>query len=70
FQNANAVSNQRLFSSLLLMRKLMLRSPDLKSEADAWRDRVTQLLKNLPSAPNAHGRMGLIAGWQSHPVWR
>ncbi|MFN7289767.1 MAG: Abi family protein [Pirellula sp.] len=70
FQNANAVSNQRLFSSLLLMRKLMLRSPDLKAEADAWRDRVTQLLKNLPSAPNAHGRMGLIAGWQSHPVWR
>jgi abortive infection bacteriophage resistance protein len=69
WQGANTVSNQRLFSSLLLLRILMLRSPHIKTEADQWRDRVTDLLKNPPAVTNARGLMGLTANWQTHPVW-
>lgn len=69
WQGANTVSNQRLFSSLLLLRILMLRSPHIKTEADEWRDRVTQLLETPPAATNATALMGLTANWQAHPVW-
>ena len=69
WQNANAVSNQRLFATLLLMRKLMLRSPHLRTDADQWRDRVTTLLKTPPAVANAAALMGLTANWQTHPVW-
>ena len=69
WQGVNTVSNQRLFSSLLLLRILMLRSPHINAEADQWRDRATDLLKNPPAVPNATALMGLTANWQTHPVW-
>ncbi len=40
----NLVSNERLFTTQLLMRQLLLRSPHIRAEADAWSDRVNNLL--------------------------
>lgn len=65
----NIVSNGRLFTTLLLMRKLLLRSAQIRPEADAWRDRVNLLLSNPPAAPNVAARMGLTNNWNQHPVW-
>lgn len=69
WQNSNAVSNQRLFATLLLMRKLMLRSPHIRVDADQWRDRVTNLMNAPPALAHATALMGLTANWQTHPVW-
>ena len=69
WQNANAVSNQRLFATLLLVRKMMLRSPHIKTDADQWRDRVTNLMNAPPAVANAAALMGLTANWQTHAVW-
>lgn len=66
----NVVSNERVFSTLLLMRQLLKRSPHLKSEADRWRERVNELLTVLPSVPDPGKELGLTADWQQHPVWR
>lgn len=65
----NAVSNQRLLATLLLMRKLLLRSPQIRADANAWRDRVNALLSNPPAAPNAATLMGLSNNWDQRPVW-
>ncbi len=69
WQNANAVSNQRFFATLLLVRKMMLRSPHIKADADQWRDRVTNFMNAPPAVANATAFMGLTANWQTHPVW-
>lgn len=65
----NQVSNARLFATLLLMRKLLLRSDQIRPEADAWRDRVNDLLSNPPSVPDPSAVMGLTNNWREHPVW-
>lgn len=65
----NNVSNKRLFATLLLMRKLLLRSPQIRADADAWRDRVNTLLSNPPAVPDPAAVMGLTNNWQQHPVW-
>lgn len=70
WQGANAVSNQRIYATLLLMRKMMLRSPHVKTDVDHWRDRVTSLLKTPPVVANSAALLGLTANWQTHPVWR
>jgi abortive infection bacteriophage resistance protein len=64
------VSNRRLFSTLLLMRKLMQRSSGIKSQGDDWRDRVTDLLRSPPNVETASSLLGLINKWQEHPVWK
>ena len=69
WQNANFVSNQRLFSTLLLMRKMMFRSSQINSLADQWRDRVTTLLLAPPAVASPSTLMGLPNNWQQHPVW-
>ena len=69
WQNANFVSNQRLFSTLLLMRKMMFRSSQINSLADQWRDRVTTLLLAPPAVASPSTLMGLPINWQQHPVW-
>ncbi len=69
WENANTVSNQRVFATLLLMRKLMRRSSHNITEADKWRDRVTELLVAPPAVADASNRLGLSNNWQAHPVW-
>lgn len=69
WKSVNLVSNQRLFASLLLMRKLLLRSPHHKSDADQWRDRVTELLSTPPAVADPSAVMGLTANWKNHPAW-
>lgn len=64
------VSNERLFTTLLLMRKLLLRSPEIKPEADECRDRVNALLSNPPAVGNPSAVMGLTNNWMDHPVWK
>lgn len=70
WQKANKVSNQRLFSSLLLMRVMLRRSPHLVKEPDEWRDRVSNLLQSPPAGAKSTFLMGLPENWQSHPVWK
>lgn len=65
----NIVSNERLYTTLLLMRKLLLRSDQIRPDADAWRDRVNTLLSSPPAAQNAAALMGLPNNWTQHPVW-
>lgn len=65
----NVLTNERLYSTLLLMRKLLLRSNQIRPDADAWRDRINSLLSSPPAAPNAAALMGLTNNWTQHPVW-
>ena len=70
WQGANRVSNDRLFSTLLLMRKLMQRSTQVAPEAQQWKGRVETLLDTPPAVPNPSAVMGLTNNWKNHPVWK
>lgn len=66
----NLVPNDRLFSTLMLMRQLQLRSPQIRSEATAWKRRVDGLLKSPPAVPDPYMLMGTTSRWESHPAWQ
>jgi len=61
--------NDRLFSTLLLLRHLMKQIPAIRSFASQWQIRVTNHLAASPSSANAFKLMGLTANWSKHPVW-
>lgn len=69
WQNVNAVSNQRIFSSLLLIRRLMQQNPQLQAEADRLRDRFNKIMLSPPPVQNPFSAMGLPVNWAQHPVW-
>jgi abortive infection bacteriophage resistance protein len=69
WQPPNLPSNDRLFSTLLLMYHLMTMCPAVRTFATQWRDRVTRHLLSLPQAPDALARVGLPQRWQEHAVW-
>jgi abortive infection bacteriophage resistance protein len=63
-------SNQRLYSTLLLLRYLLKRISAVGSFAAAWKSRVETHLETPPSATNANARMGLTNNWASNPIWK
>jgi len=69
-QDWQSVSNKRLFSTLLLMRKTMNRISLANKFSEEWRDRLTTLLTAPPKVPDPNASMGLTSNWKSHPVWQ
>ncbi len=71
WKNDNRVSNDRLFSTLLLMWTLLQRSDSLKQDSVQWKERIKTRLRNSPQK-TFHGPtdiMGLTKNWESHPAW-
>ncbi len=62
--------NRRLFSTLLLLRRLLRRIPVIQSFAGEWKRRVEGHLNNPPSAERSRERMGLIDNWLQNPEWK
>lgn len=62
-------SNDRLFTTLLLIRKLLDRDDQTRPYSDSWRDEINLLFTNLPNVPDPQKHLGLPTNWQSHPVW-
>jgi abortive infection bacteriophage resistance protein len=58
WQPPNVVSNERLFSTLLLMRQFLQRSSEIKDESDRWRDRMNDLLSDRPRWPTLRHSWG------------
>ena len=71
WKNDNRVSNDRLFSTLLLMWTLLQRSDSPKQDSVQWKERIKTRLRNSPQK-TFHGPtdiMGLTKNWESHPAW-
>ena len=62
--------NNRLFSTLCLIQRLLNRCPAVADFAVPWRDRTMQLLTKHPNTPQAFVCMGMPANWHKHPVWK
>lgn len=63
-------SDRHLFSTVLVLRKLLSHIPSAKAFTAQWKQRVEQHLAQPPSAPNPLRRMGLTNNWMDHPVWK
>lgn len=61
--------NDRLFSALLILLRLMRRSTAAAPFVDQWRDRTKTHLAAPPNAPYALALMGLTTQWDRHPLW-
>lgn len=61
--------NDRLFVTLLLLRKLLSGVPAVQSFVSTWHARMSAHLQQPPSAQHAPARMGLTANWDRHPLW-
>lgn len=61
--------NNRLFASLLLIRRLLSSVSAIKSFADEWRNRVSVHLAAPPASPYPLLSMGLTEKWNQHPLW-
>ncbi len=70
WRHPNAVANDRLFATLLLMKQMMSRSPAIEVEAAEWKRRVEDLFQAPPNVPDPVATMGLPVTWQTHPVWK
>jgi abortive infection bacteriophage resistance protein len=64
------LGNDRLFSTLCLIQRLLKACPATGNFATDWRDRLHPLLAKPPNTPLALGRMGMPANWNQHPVWK
>lgn len=60
---------KRAFVSILMIYLLIKRCPLHSRYAVEWRKRVNELMKSLPKAQNALGRMGMPENWYAHPLW-
>ena len=63
-------SNDRLYSTLCLIKQLLNGCPVIGTFATEWRDRLHLLLAKTPKTPLALPRMGMPVHWQQHPVWK
>lgn len=68
--SARPPSNDRLFTSLLILHQLMKRCPCLGAFRLEWVARVASLFKDAPACPDPLARMGLPPTWRSHPLWQ
>lgn len=62
--------NDRLFSTLLLLYRLLSRCPGIGDFATTWRERVHARLAAPPNAPDALDKMGLPEAWAENPLWQ
>lgn len=69
WQPPSVPSNDRLFTSLLLLYHLMTRCPAADQFVLQWRDRLKQHLSQPPETLNPLARMGMPSDWDRHPVW-
>jgi abortive infection bacteriophage resistance protein len=63
-------SDQHLFATLLVLRKLLSHIPTAHAFTAQWKQRVEQHIAHPPAAPNPFRRMGLTNNWMAHPVWK
>jgi len=70
WQAPHVPSNDRLFSTLLLLYYLMRCCPTMNGLAKQWRDRLKQHLSQPPSIQHPFDRMGMPSNWDRHPGWK
>ncbi|MFZ4430076.1 MAG: Abi family protein [Phycisphaerales bacterium] len=61
--------NDRLFVTLLILRRLLARCPSIAPFDAAWKSRVERHLSVPPDVADPLIRMGLHRDWKSHPLW-
>ena len=61
--NQQAVSNERVFVVLTLLRQLLIHT----APQTQWRERLYTLLDAYPEIPRS--AMGAPADWKQHPLW-
>jgi abortive infection bacteriophage resistance protein len=62
-------SNERLFSTVLLLFELLKHCSAMRPFTREWRVRMMSHLAKPPCSPEALWRMGLTSDWEEHPVW-
>ena len=63
-------SNQHLYSTLLILRKLLTEIPSMSSFAKDWKLRIERHISTMPLVAHAFHRMGLTNHWTEHPIWQ
>lgn len=61
--------NDRMFASLLILRRLLARCPAIRPFDLEWKRRTESHIATPPAAPNSLARMGLTSDWTDHPLW-
>jgi abortive infection bacteriophage resistance protein len=70
WQPPQLYDNSHLYVSLLVQSFLLSAIHTEALTVGLWRRRVEKLVDaELPACPNALGKMGLPAGWKTHPHW-
>ncbi len=63
-------SDQHLFATLLVLRKVLRHIPAAHAFTAQWKQWVEQHIAHPPAALNPFRRMGLTNNWMAHPVWK
>jgi abortive infection bacteriophage resistance protein len=69
WQPPHLPGNNRLFSTLLMLRHFLKQTSAVQAFASQWQARVARHLASPPTSPNPLGSMGLTIRWNQHPVW-
>jgi len=69
WQGNNKIDNARLFCTLILLRVLTRRTPQVLQAANRYHEKINTLLQCPPNVPNPSTRLGLPVDWQRHPLW-
>lgn len=69
WQGSNKIDNARLFCTLVFLRVLTRRTPQVLDAANRCHSKITALLQRPPNVPSPSTRLGLPANWQQHPLW-
>lgn len=70
FQPPEVPTNDRLYSTLLLLYRFLKSCRDVRTFATDWRTRLHELLDRPPNAPNSGAKMGMPINWKLNLEWR
>lgn len=69
WQGTNKIDNSRLFCTLIFLRVLTRRTPQILEGANRCHQKINTLLQRPPRVPSPSTRLGLPVDWQLHPLW-
>lgn len=70
WQKPHLLGNERLFSTVCLLLRILKRCPAASMFAAHWQQRIRQHLNDIPTAPTALELMGMPPNWDQHPAWQ
>ena len=69
WQPPEVLSNERIWSTLLLVRWILQRNTHFSDISTQWRDKVSELVKSPPGVKDPNLQMGLPPNWEAHSIW-